>query len=113
MTRITSILCTLGLSITIFADRLHGQSHPLAITHVTIIDVQAGVPKRNWTVFISNGRIVKMQPSHGEIPKEFAILNAKGQFLIPGLWDSHVHALWDSNRAALFFPLFIACGVTS
>jgi hypothetical protein len=113
MIRITSILFTLGLLITILANRIYGQNHPFAITHVTIIDVQGGVPKRNWNVFISNGRIAKMQPSYGKIPKEFDILNAKGQFLIPGLWDSHVHALWDSNRATLFFPLFIACGVTS
>ena len=36
------------------------------------------------------------------------IVQARGQFLIPGLWDMHVH-IWDADLA---FPLFIANGIT-
>lgn len=34
-----------------------------------------------------------------------------GKYLIPGLWDMHVHTL-RKVRAETFFPLFIANGVT-
>ena len=41
------------------------------------------------------------------------MIEGRGKYLIPGLWDAHVHALWDANRPGQFFPLFLANGVTS
>jgi imidazolonepropionase-like amidohydrolase len=38
-------------------------------------------------------------------------IDGSGKFLIPGLWDMHVHAL-SKNRPDDFFPLFIANDVT-
>jgi imidazolonepropionase-like amidohydrolase len=43
------------------------------------------------------------------IPSKAKIINGKGKYLIPGLWDSHVHL---TGREAIL-PLFIANGVTS
>jgi hypothetical protein len=39
------------------------------------------------------------------------IIDARGKFLIAGLWDMHVHAL-SKNQPDHFFPLFVANGVT-
>ncbi len=89
------------------------QPTQIAITHVTVIDATGSPPQKDMTILILNGRINRIEPSGKKIPMKFNILNAKGKFLIPGLWDAHVHSLWDSRRAALFFPLFIANGVTS
>ena len=40
------------------------------------------------------------------------VIDANGAFLIPGLWDMHVHATNDEEDIPAFFPLFIANGVT-
>ena len=40
-------------------------------------------------------------------PKDAQIVDATGKFLIPGLWDMHVH--WDDKN---YLPLFLANGVT-
>ncbi len=45
------------------------------------------------------------------IPKNAQVINGKGKFLIPGLWDMHVHTLLKALPAS-YFPMFIANGVT-
>jgi hypothetical protein len=44
-----------------------------------------------------------------KVPKDAQKINASGKFLIPGLWDMHVH-LEYSGRMSL--PVFLANGVT-
>ena len=42
-------------------------------------------------------------------------MNAKGGYLIPGLWDMHVHLAfgdWFPNAEQISLPLFIANGIT-
>jgi imidazolonepropionase-like amidohydrolase len=45
-----------------------------------------------------------------EFPKNSQVIDATGKFLIPGLWDMHVH-LTKAGENTL--PLFIVNGVTS
>jgi hypothetical protein len=80
----------------------------LALTHVTVIDTIDGVTKPDMTVVIAGERIIGMAKS-GEIrlPENAQTVNAAGKFLIPGLWDMHVH--WYEKD---YLPLFIANGVT-
>ena len=40
------------------------------------------------------------------------MMDGRGRFLIPGLWDMHVHALWDRAAMTSFLPLFVSQGVT-
>ena len=47
------------------------------------------------------------------VPKGIRTVSGAGKYLIPGLWDAHVHALWDAGRAEQFLPLFLANGVTN
>ena len=44
------------------------------------------------------------------VPGNSQVINARGKFLIPGLWDMHVHL---SKAGEDTLPLFIANGVTS
>jgi len=80
----------------------------LVFTHVTLIDATGAEAKRDMTVVIRDGRIAALG-KHGKIrpSKSAQIVDASGKFLIPGLWDMHVH---EWNKEA-FFPLFIANGV--
>lgn len=84
----------------------------LAIIHVTVIDATGAEAAPDQTVVIKGDRISSMGKT-GEvaIPKDASTVDATGKFLIPGLWDMHVHTLQE-GRPELFFPLFIASGVT-
>ena len=67
----------------------------LVLTHVTVIDMTGGPPKSDQTVITTDNRIVALGKS-GEIPvpQNAFVVDAGGKFLIPGLWDMHVHTVY-------------------
>ncbi|MEK6279375.1 MAG: amidohydrolase family protein [Acidobacteriota bacterium] len=81
---------------------------PIAFTHVTIVDVTGAASKRDRTVVITGDRISAIGDSANiSVPADAKVVDATGKFLIPGLWDMHVH--WYVRDT---FTLFIANGVT-
>jgi imidazolonepropionase-like amidohydrolase len=87
---------------------LSNQSSSVAITHVTLIDATGSAARPGMTVVITGDRIVDIgKDGKVTIPAGARTIDAKGKFLIPGLWDMHVHA-FDKNS---FFPMFVANGV--
>jgi imidazolonepropionase-like amidohydrolase len=83
---------------------------PVAITDVTIVD-----PRRDQTphvtVIIDGQHIIAVEPATtAKIPHEARVIDGRGKYLIPGLWDAHVH-LTAVGQCAL--PLLVASGVTS
>jgi imidazolonepropionase-like amidohydrolase len=63
------------------------------------------------TVIISGNRIAAIGKTGTiKIPSPAQVVEARGKFLIPGLWDMHVHTLFTSYPQK-FFPLLIANGV--
>src|SRR5579863_8556969 len=87
----------------------------LMITHVTVIDVTGAASKPDMTVIIHDGRIAEIQkPSH-KIRIDSVVVDAHGKFLIPGLWDMHVHTNfgdWIPGGKEIILPLFVANGIT-
>ncbi|MDQ3257600.1 MAG: amidohydrolase family protein [Acidobacteriota bacterium] len=82
---------------------------PLVITGVTVIDMTGAPPRRNMSVVISGSRIRALGATENvRIPKTAQVVDGRGKFLIPGLWDMHVHLL--KERTPL--PMFVANGVT-
>lgn len=80
----------------------------LVLTHVTVIDTTGGPVKTDTTVVILGDRITEMGKSGViRLPKNAEAVDGTGKFLIPGLWDMHVH--WYEKD---YLPLFIANGVT-
>jgi len=79
------------------------------ITHATVIDTQTGKESRDQTVVISADRISHVGDSSTLRPTPKAkIVDGSGKFLIPGLWDMHVHGTkFDST-----LQLYVANGVT-
>ena len=63
----------------------------LVITHVTVVDVRTGETRPDQTVLISGRRISRIQPARGAAPANVETIDGTGKFLIPGLWDMHVH----------------------
>ena len=93
----------------------------LVITHVTVIDATGSAPKSDMTLIISGGRIASIGTSQELIaPSGARVLNGSGKFLIPGLWDMHIHLddpeLWPMHVSRQdkekIFPLLIANGIT-
>ncbi len=92
-------------------------SPELALTHVTVIDSTGSTPRLDQTVVIVNGRISAVGPSaRVKPPKGARVIDAQGKFLIPGLWDMHVHLaglsadpVWSKQ---VLLPLLVANGVT-
>jgi uncharacterized protein (TIGR02246 family) len=85
----------------------------LAIVNVTVIDVKRGGTLPDHTVLIAGNRIAAMGPAAGvHVPAGVWVVEARGRYLIPGLWDMHVHTADDRITRETFLPLFVANGVT-
>lgn len=78
-----------------------------SIYDVTLIDGTGSSPKEHRTVIFSGGRITRIKKSE---TSDDATWNGTGKYLIPGLWDMHVHLAYAGDTAC---PALIANGVTS
>ncbi len=78
------------------------------ITGATIIDVRTGKRIKDSVVVIEGERIIEVG-SLGKvrIPNGAQVIDAKGKFLIPGLWDMHVHTFNED-----FIKMYVANGIT-
>jgi len=90
----------------------------LIIRHATVIDVEHAKTISDQAVATRGDRIVAVG-NDADVAKAWSApkeIEGKGRFLIPGLWDMHVHfgggpALIEENRALL--PLYVAYGITT
>jgi hypothetical protein len=86
------------------------QGGATCIVGVTVIDPATGIRSADRRVVVRGDRIAEVMDERRAGPAAAcqAIVDGSGQFLIPGLWDMHVHG---SRRESLY-PLYIANGVT-
>jgi len=103
-------------TLTFAQTNLNSQSNPLVFTHVTVIDATGSAAKPDMTVVILRGRIVELgKTGKVRVPTNAQTIDASGKFLIPGLWDMHVHlSFYADTKTPPFtaFPSLIANGVT-
>ena len=84
----------------------------LVLSNVTVIPMNGEPARAGRTVVITAGRIVSIDSApDADVPEGAQVVDARGKFLIPGLWDMHVHTSRE-GRARHFWPLFLAHGVT-
>ena len=84
----------------------------LAITNVTVIDATGAVAKPGMTVIIKNELIDSIgKTGKIKIPGNAQTIDATGKFLIPGLWDMHIHSGGYENGKK-YFPVLVANGIT-
>jgi imidazolonepropionase-like amidohydrolase len=88
----------------------------LVLNNVTVIDVRTGTLQPEQTVILEGNRISSVGPSKTlNYLRKAPSVNCRGLFLIPGLWDMHVHLSfgdWFSDAQEISLPLFVANGVT-
>lgn len=92
------------------------KSPSLVFNHVTVIDMTGAPSKPDMTVVVVGNRITAIgKTGKIRVPRNAFVIDAKGKYLIPGLWDMHVHVFHyrlPQPPDEYKFPLFIANGVT-
>jgi imidazolonepropionase-like amidohydrolase len=79
----------------------------VALTDVTLIDIETGARRTAVTVLTRGDRIAAIGPSVA-VSRGATRVSGKGKFLIPGLWDMHTH---HQGTGAESLDLFVAKGV--
>lgn len=125
-TRARRALGTLSFASLLGAVPVHAPRHAapagapsLELRHVTVVDLERGRLLTNRNVVIDGNRIVSMRLG-GAATSGARVVDATGKYLIPGLWDMHVHVTTSpestialGRRAReVFFPQYLAAGVT-
>jgi hypothetical protein len=80
----------------------------LIFEHATVIDATGAPPKKDFTVIVTGGRIASVSQQAAPASLGGLRIDATGKFLIPGLWDMHVHV----SVPQIAYPLFVANGIT-
>lgn len=104
----------------LFLWAVAASAQPWAITRVAVVDVEGGRALPDMTVVVNGDRIQSVGPANRTKPPRGArIIDARGKFLIPGLWDMHVHMLsslppppGDSTPGEFYAPRFLENGIT-
>jgi len=111
MKRLRPSLLGLLALILMLASTGRGQERTsLVFTHVTVIDGTGSAEQPEMTVVIDGDHISTLVKSDGTpVPEGAQTVNAAGKFLIPGLWDMHVHLMGSKK---LLLPMLVANGVT-
>jgi len=83
------------------------------IQNITTIDAVNGAHE-NRDVVIRDGKIIKVAETEDLSGIEnIEIIDGTGKYLIPGLWDAHVHFSYDEELTPAMFDLFLLYGITS
>lgn len=122
MTKVDSLhmACASAVSLLLAVQTLPAQTvrtvePDIAITNVSVVDVELGRVHSNQTVLVSGGRITAIGT-----PKTtgMRIVAGRGKFLVPGLFDTHVHVraaiVGSLSRADTLDALgsYVAFGIT-
>lgn len=114
MTRVFRLMLFLVLACRL----VPAQSSPVVIIHdVTVIDTTGGPSQTHRTVIVRDGKIDEVGSSAGGMGGKLAgtHVDGSGKYLIPGLWDMHVHTVfgdWFPRAKEVTLSLFIANGIT-
>ena len=78
--------------------------HPesFALRNVKLVSMSEGRVLRNQTIVVVNGKIAQVgHASAVKIPRGIRIIDGKGNYLVPGLADMHVHEFVSSSQHLL------------
>ncbi len=94
------------------SSKRQAKDSSILIQSVNVVDAISG-ERQNMNVLITGNKIVELSNKPIDYPEDCIILNGKGKYLIPGLWDAHVHLTFTPDLEQSMFPLFLANGITS
>ncbi len=111
------VITTCCLLIFAAAGAAASSSKPaIAFTHVNVIDATGSPVQTDMTVVVEGQRIAAVgKDGREQIPQNARVIDARGKYLIPGLWDMHVHEIfgaWLPRNEEIIPLLFVANGIT-
>jgi hypothetical protein len=75
--------------------------HVIVFIHVSVIDVVRGSVQPDMSVMIAGDRITDVRKASDlKAPAAAKLIDSQGKFLIPGLWDMHVHTFNHNPRTS-------------
>lgn len=87
----------------------------LLIRNVTLIDTASGL-RSGQDVRLRGDRIVAVTPTDpatSSTAGDAKVIDGTGKFVIPGLWDMHVHITYEPAISDAMADLFLTYGITS
>jgi imidazolonepropionase-like amidohydrolase len=92
------------------------EKYDLVINHVNVVDVVTGQLRPGQSVAVAGGKIVRVGPDAQAHYQARQKVDGTGRYLLPGLWDMHVHfrggdSLAAANKKSL--TLYLAHGITT
>ncbi len=103
--------CLILLAVGLASCIPDGPPADLAIRNVTVIDAVNGV-REGQTVVVRDG-LIESVTTDGKSMEAAEVVDGTGQYLIPGLWDFHVHLTYDERFTEAMPGLFLRHGITS
>lgn len=92
--------CALAVAVLLVAGRVEhprvtsaqAPSSAMAIVGATLIDGTGDPARPNTTIVIAGDRLARIGPAASTpVPQGARVIQAAGKYIIPGLWDAHVH----------------------
>lgn len=81
------------------------QSQTLAFRNVTVIPGTSVPAQPGMTVVVTGNRITAVG-RNVEVPRQAQLIDGTGKFLIPGLWDMHLHLRGETSVPVPGFRLY-------
>jgi Amidohydrolase family len=111
---VTAFMALMSVVQFAFPQGISGQDalSPVAIAGVNVVDVEGNRIVEDQTILIDDGRITTVSASAKSpagLPEGTLVIEAKGKYVIPGLWDMHIH--WYDQRYMALFPVNGVTGV--
>ena len=114
ITKIFTVFTAFGfftLIISCSPDAPDGE-HSIIFTNINIIDAENGL-RTGQSVVVSGNKITGAGPADEiDVPSGATVIDGEGKYMIPGLWDAHVHITNTEDLRPAMFPLFIVNGIT-
>ena len=105
----------IGLLLTCLLATRQTTAQTLRLTNANVVDVSTGQLHPSTTIVIRGNRITSVGTTPGPVQKGEQVIDARGMYVIPGLWDMHTHSYFGASAAQgteLILPMFIVNGVT-
>src|SRR5262245_565629 len=116
MKKATLLAIVLAILIPLGRPASLGTEPVIAIMNVNVVDVTGHPIQSGMTIMFRDRRITgSVKSAQFKAPANARIVDGRGKFLIPGLWDMHVHMAfgdWIPGGKEVALPLFVANGVT-
>lgn len=107
------VLATMSLAACVTSFGLNQDSdRMIAITNLNVVTMLGDEILRNHTVLLDGDRILTIGPTATfGVPDGATVLDGGGGYLIPGLWDMHVHIFGPTMETEVF-PALLTHGIT-